>query len=363
MSIKNLSSSGQVKAQKKGKAAKTESQPEQPYKDASLSVSQNLDREQRTVFIGNIAITTDKKLIIKPFKKVGTIEKMWMGASTVESKSTVKSLTTTKNCYIMFSKKAEATRATEELNNLVIDSRHINVTMANNIEKDYNTTVFVANLSENADEEEIRSFFEDCGVIEFVRVVRDKQTFKCMGFCYIKFNNKIGLLNALQNKGKLFNGLALKVSKAKPVIPAHELPQHSLKSTLFGDSKGRVAPFVPKTEEERAEEEQQVNRLARNTNADHNDYNEAMMNNVFKHQGCVPNSQVKKSLKKLKKQCLTGSALTIRTSKIMANAQKRLNKEYFEKDDLLKERRELRKKKKAINAIKFKKSMKSPSAN
>lgn len=79
---------------------------------------------------------------------------------------------------------------------------------------DFKTTLFIGNLPFITDEEEIREHFSSCGNVESVRIIRDKFTHKTKGFCYVKFENKEGLLNALKYNKK-FKENELWLSKAK----------------------------------------------------------------------------------------------------------------------------------------------------
>lgn len=348
----------QIHAEVKG--ANIQEQEDAPYRDPLLSVAQNLERESRTVFVGNVPINADKRALLKLFKPIGKIEKLWVRSVPVDIESKIPTKgkvilkqyvvnATNKNCYILFSSVKEAQAAILQVNRTNFEGRHLHVTPARTIERDYKTTAFVGNLPYEADEEELRAVFADCGEIDFIRLVRDHQSFRCQGIGYVKFVTKEGLDASLALHGAQFKGRPLRVSKAKKHnVTNREVPKNNLK----------VHPHVPKTEEERQEEARQVARLSRAGDADRQNYDVAQMENVFKHQGRVPNVRVKKSIKKLKKQNLPADRVVQRTTKIMANAQQKLNKEYFEKDNLLKERREQRKKKKKFNAAAHKKTFK-----
>lgn len=67
------------------------------------------------------------------------------------------------------------------------------MTHGNNIETDYKTTVFIGNLPYDIDEEELREYLSNrCGEIEYVRLIRDKLTYKGKGIGYVKFVKKEG---------------------------------------------------------------------------------------------------------------------------------------------------------------------------
>jgi RNA recognition motif-containing protein len=340
-----------------------QAEPDHPYKDLKLSVTQNLEREKRSVFISNIAIATDKKAILKLFKPIAKIEKMWM--KSISADDPLSSQVKNKNGFVMLASKEEAESVVRELNNFLLDGRHLQVALAGRTEPEVADSICLFNLDENTDEEELRILFSDCGTITAVQVMRNKENTKCLGQAIISFKEKTAIQNAVQTNRREFRGRPINIFKASEIKTEQSnfLQASSIKNTLFAQRSAKSAPHVPKTAEEIEEDQRQMKQLLKTSDADQNGYSVAMMNNVFKHQGKVPNSKIKKRLKNLKKQNLEGSVLTKRTTEVMARAQEKFNKEYFEKDNLLKERRELRKKKKRLNAMKFKKSMKGQTSN
>jgi len=334
-----------------------------PYKDPALSVKQNLEREKRALFVDNIAVSTEKQAILKLIKSAGKAERMWMKHITVDSKEAVG--LKNKHCFVLMANKEEAQKAADELNNSLVNDRHLYVALAGKIDPEVKDSVWLFNLDEEIDEEEIRILLSDCGTISAIKVVRNAENTKCLGQAMVSFKEKLAIQNAIQAQGKFIREKEVRIVRANEVQSnqVHSLQANSIKNTLFAQRSVKSASPVPKTAEEIEEDQRQMKQLLKTSDADNINYSIAMMNNVFKHQGVVPNSKIKKRLKNLKKQNLEGSALTERTKKIMDHAQKRLNQEYFEKDNLLKERRELRKKKKHLNTVKFKKSMKGQSNN
>jgi RNA recognition motif-containing protein len=60
-----------------------------PYVQNDMSVAQVNEREARTIFVGNVGLSTKKKAILKLFKKYGTIERMWMRSLPLDLKSKI----------------------------------------------------------------------------------------------------------------------------------------------------------------------------------------------------------------------------------------------------------------------------------
>lgn len=48
-----------------------------PFVKPNMSVAQVKEREGRTIFVGNVALKTEKKTLMRYFKKYGKIEKLW----------------------------------------------------------------------------------------------------------------------------------------------------------------------------------------------------------------------------------------------------------------------------------------------
>ena len=61
-------------------------------------------------------------------------------------------------------------------------------------------TVFVGNLPWVVSEEEVRKHFSDCGTIQNVRLIRDKDTLLGKGIGYIKFSSKEEMRKAIEEK-------------------------------------------------------------------------------------------------------------------------------------------------------------------
>jgi nucleolar protein 12 len=91
------------------------------------------------------------------------------------------------------------------LNGSLFDGKHIRVDHAYRPkEKAHDTkkSVFLGNLAFDIQDEEVWQFFEDCGDIEAVRIVRDKKTNVGKGFGYVQFKDRatVGLALKLNDK-------------------------------------------------------------------------------------------------------------------------------------------------------------------
>lgn len=87
----------------------------------------------------------------------------------------------------------------------------------NSDEQDELLTVYVGNLPPNAIQGDIDSIFSDMkDHIQKIRMIRDKETDKFKGFCYVEFDNKEAFHAALGFDQAEFNGYALRIDRAAP---------------------------------------------------------------------------------------------------------------------------------------------------
>lgn len=323
---------------------------EKPYVKSGESLQQLAERESKTIFVGNVSTETDKKVMANIFKQFGTLDKMWVRSVPVEQETAMSrkakiilkkhsSNCNSKNFYILFKDKLAAERALVA-NATIVEGRHLHVTPASHIARDFKSTVFVGNLPFSCDEEELWTLFQNCGPIEYVRIVRDRRTLQGQGFAYVKFDNSTAVSAALELNGQQFSGRELRVFKAKKKF---------LKEKSDTEKKSETRPLNEEFRET-------SHALSKTVNPKREVYDEAKLNNVFKHQAVVPTTRYRKTLKNIKKKA-TGDTFN-KQIKLKADALKRLNKEYFEKDNLLKIRREKLKMKKNISRINSRRMMK-----
>ncbi len=199
--------------------------------EAKLSAFQLKERRERTVFVGNVPLDTTRKYLEKLFGKHGRVDKVWFRSLALDHDSKVpqkaKIITKqfgqqkdNKNAYVLYSKKEEALKASQELNQVVVGDKHIRVDLdgkADEERNDFETTIFIGNLPWVINEEELRAHFEDCGKILNVRVIRDKDTFIGKGIAYIQFSAAAEMKKAQDTKNStLFKGRQLRVKRATP---------------------------------------------------------------------------------------------------------------------------------------------------
>ncbi|KAG4306391.1 hypothetical protein PORY_000379 [Pneumocystis oryctolagi] len=122
------------------------------------------------------------------------------------------------NAYIVYETKESSEKALV-LNSTIFLNRHIRVdSVAHPTPHIPKKSIFIGNLSFDAQEEQLWSYFGHCGEIEFVRIVRDNKTNIGKGFAYIQFKNQESIDEALllhDKKGPC--GRKLRIVRAKNV--------------------------------------------------------------------------------------------------------------------------------------------------
>ena len=74
--------------------------------------------------------------------------------------------------------------------------------------------VYVGNLSYNATEEDLRSFFNECGAISEVAIPQDRATNRARGFAFVTFDSESNANKAIELNGTDLLGRAVKISIA-----------------------------------------------------------------------------------------------------------------------------------------------------
>lgn len=75
--------------------------------------------------------------------------------------------------------------------------------------------VYVGNLNYSTTEQELHSFFSDCGTVTDVAVLMDKITGKARGFAFVTFEDADGMHKAISKNGSDMMGRNLKISQAE----------------------------------------------------------------------------------------------------------------------------------------------------
>ena len=73
--------------------------------------------------------------------------------------------------------------------------------------------LYVANLSFNVSEEQVKEFFETIGSVSSVKIITDRDSGKSRGFCFVEMEN--GDEAIVQLNGKELDGRNISVSEAR----------------------------------------------------------------------------------------------------------------------------------------------------
>ncbi len=80
--------------------------------------------------------------------------------------------------------------------------------------------LYVGNLSYNTTDESLTEMFSQCGQVESVRIVSDRDSGRSKGFAFIEMSSESETQNAIEKmNGLAHDGRAMNVSEAKPMAP------------------------------------------------------------------------------------------------------------------------------------------------
>lgn len=74
---------------------------------------------------------------------------------------------------------------------------------------------YVGNLPWSATEDQIKGFLADCGQIEDINMIIDRETGRFRGFCFVQFQDEAGMKAAISLNGKEMGGRAVKINEAQ----------------------------------------------------------------------------------------------------------------------------------------------------
>ncbi|XP_051676694.1 RNA-binding protein 34 isoform X5 [Oryctolagus cuniculus] len=152
-------------------------------------------KNERTVFVGNLPVTCNKKKLKSFFKEYGPIESVRF-RSLIPAEGTL-------------SKKLAAIKNGTH----IADGFRIRVDLASETSSRDKRSVFVGNLP-YIEETAVEEHFLDCGNIVAVRIVRDQITGIGKGFGYVLFENKDSVHLALKLNNSELMGRKLRVMRS-----------------------------------------------------------------------------------------------------------------------------------------------------
>uniref|UniRef100_G3QY31 RNA-binding protein 34 n=1 Tax=Gorilla gorilla gorilla TaxID=9595 RepID=G3QY31_GORGO len=215
-----------------------------------IQINQEEERlkNERTVFVGNLPVTCNKKKLKSFFKEYGQIE-------SVRFRSLVCFIPPRKihpdqkniNAYVVFKEESAAMQALKRNGAHIADGFRIRVDRASETSSRDKRSVFVGNLPYKVEESAIEKHFLDCGSIMAVRIVRDKMTGIGKGFGYVLFENTDSVHLALKLNNSELMGRKLRVMRS---VNKEKLKQQNSNPRLKNVSKPKQGlNFTSKTAE------------------------------------------------------------------------------------------------------------------
>ncbi|KAI9246135.1 hypothetical protein BY458DRAFT_528213 [Sporodiniella umbellata] len=218
-------------AQKRKAEEIIKDEPEKKKKKP-LTEQEKLEKEQKTVFVGNVPVACIEKdgykQLKSKFKECGKIESIRFRSVAFSEPMDRKSAFLARrlhssrdvlNAYVVFEQKESVAKALA-LNGSVFLEKHLRVNEASNSKQhDRKRSVFLGGLPFDTEEEELWEHFKE-GEIEFVRLIRDAKTNVGKGIGYVQFKDRDDVEAALNNENKFRNKTKIRIQRCK--IPVSE---------------------------------------------------------------------------------------------------------------------------------------------
>jgi len=203
----------------------------------------------RTVFVGNLPVSCTREKLRALFKEHGSIESMRFRSAVGEDPTMSRKVAAiqrkvhpkkqTMNAYIVF-KETEAAVDALKKNGLEIQKGvHIRVDKTSSKQHDHKRSIFVGNLPYDVAELSLRQHFEDCGEVEAVRLIRDRDTGMGKGFGYVLFESGDSVQLALKLDGSVLCERKIRVKRS--VKDGAGASKEGGKGPGKGDKKGVAA--------------------------------------------------------------------------------------------------------------------------
>ncbi|XP_078397825.1 RNA-binding protein 34 isoform X2 [Cetorhinus maximus] len=212
-------------------------------------------KKNRTLFVGNLPSEYSKQMITAIFKEFGPIESVRFRSVARAEPNISRKLATIQrkihprrnnmNAYVVFEQVNDAVRALTRNGCEIQTGFHIRVDLASRSNfHDQRKSIFLGNLSYEIGEDEVRDHFSECGEIESVRIVRDRESGMGKGFGYVLFQSVDAVTLALQlNKSEL-KGRKVRVSRSVEKDSANKARMRSPLDTAAKAQAGKKPPLA-----------------------------------------------------------------------------------------------------------------------
>ncbi|XP_051967119.1 RNA-binding protein 34 isoform X2 [Xyrauchen texanus] len=180
---------------------------------------------RRTVFVGNLPPNCTKKILFSLFKQTGAVESVrfrsvvredpTMSLKVAAIQRKVHPKKTNINAYVVFKEEDGAASALKLNGQEIQNGFHIRVDrVSQQTAHDHKRSIFVGNLPYDIMELPLRQHFEECGNVEAVRLVRDRESGMGKGFGYILFKSPDSVMLALKLDGSKLQERKIRVKRS-----------------------------------------------------------------------------------------------------------------------------------------------------
>uniref|UniRef100_A0AAY5ECJ8 RRM domain-containing protein n=1 Tax=Electrophorus electricus TaxID=8005 RepID=A0AAY5ECJ8_ELEEL len=180
---------------------------------------------KRTVFVGNLPATFKKEDLKRIFRELGDVESVRFRSVVREDPSMSRKLATIRrqvdprkpsvNAYVVFKKEEGAENALKRNGMEIEKNIYIRVDRVSTKDShDHKRSIFVGNLPYDVKELPLRQHFEECGKVEGVRLVRDRNSGLGKGFGYVLFENTDSVMLALKMNGSQLLDRKIRVKRS-----------------------------------------------------------------------------------------------------------------------------------------------------
>lgn len=253
------------KAVEMGEGGATEEEERQTKKQRiGPQIAEERVKQKRTVFVGNLPPSCTKKTLQLVFKGQGAIESVRFRSVVREDPSMSRKVAAIQrkvhpkkqsiNAYVVFEAEEGAEKALERNGMEIEKNFHIRVDrVSKSSSHDHKRSIFIGNLPFDINELPLRQHFEECGKVEGVRLVRDKNSGMGKGFGYILFQSIDAVQLALKLDSSKLLGRTVRVKRSvKKEKEVHRGPRGKERETkgagkepIKGGFKGRLGQGGP----------------------------------------------------------------------------------------------------------------------
>ncbi|XP_013771666.1 RNA-binding protein 34-like isoform X1 [Limulus polyphemus] len=254
----------------KRKRVKEQKQNEEP--SPKKKREDDSEKDMRTVFVGNLPITAESKAIKTLFKQFGKIQSVRIRSAIPVQPKLPKRVAVIKhtfhpernniNAYVVFNSIQSAEEAVS-LNGTLFKGYHLRVDrVIGGQQHDQKRSIFVGNLPFNAEEEELYSFFSECGDIAGVRIVRDPLSGLGKGFGFILFKTLDSVMLALELNGREFKDRKIRVVRAMKREKKHS--SHDVPSAKKKISRKSLSRTFQGSRAQQREKKKKIKKILKN---------------------------------------------------------------------------------------------------